>query len=176
MWLLVFVACPLVVLGRDFGGKYGLQGGIGYGKFFDDEGSLGSGLTYRAGAEWRPFRKAGFEGELLGIQYARGDAFHVDGNAQFCFGNAIWYFSRSRFQPYLRTGIGAFKTGYTYSWPISMSPVYRVSKSGAAFNFGTGIRIFLNRHWSLNPDFRLIEARANYTMVSYVSMTAGYHW
>jgi hypothetical protein len=178
-WILVpciLMVGPLLAYGQDFAYKGGAYGGLGYGRFYDDEGSLGSGLTYRVGAEWRPWRRVGFEAELFGIRFNRGDLFHVEGNTQFVLANATYYFSRSRVQPYVKGGIGAYRTNYTYSWPITMGPVYRASDNGLAVNFGAGVRIFVNRRWSVNPDFRLTGCKGYYSLFGYFSMSAAYHW
>ena len=92
-------------------------GGAGFGRFFDDEGSLGQGATYRAGVEWRPLSRLGVQGELLGIHHTRRDRFQVNGDSAGFSGNAVLYFSRSRVQPYILGGLGVLKTSYTYGWP-----------------------------------------------------------
>jgi opacity protein-like surface antigen len=172
---LLLISCPLAAFGQDYVPKGSVDGGLAYGKFYDDEGSLGSGLSYRASAGWRPWGRFGFEGELLGIRFRRGDAFKVEGNAQLVFGNVIWHFSRSRVQPYIKGGVGALRTDYTYSWPGLPSPTFHKSKSGIAADLGAGVQFFLNRHWSMNPDFRL-AAGSEYIMTTYVSISLGYHW
>jgi hypothetical protein len=174
--LMMLLACPFLAHAQDYSYKGSAYGGLGYGRFYEDEGSLGSGLTYRAGAEWRPLRRGGFEAELFGIHFNRADYFHVEGNTQFVLANAAWYFSRSRVQPYIKAGIGAYRTNYSYSWPVTSGPTYQASHSGLAVDLGAGIRIFFNRHWSLNPDLRVIGSNNYYSLLGYFAMSAAYHW
>ncbi len=171
----VMVSTPSV-FSQDFVPKGAVYGGAGYGKFYDDEGALGSGITYRAGGEWRVFRRLGIEAELLGIHFTRGDYFQVTGDSQFGFVNAVYYFSKSGVQPYFKGGVGLYGTKYTYTWPSSSSQEYHHSKSGAAFDVGAGLRFFVNRHWSVNPDFRVAGGAGYYSLFCYFSMSAAYHW
>lgn len=172
--ILCLVLLPMTVLGQDFKYKWSVFGGLGIGKFYDDEGSLGKGLTYRAGVEWRPLGRVGFDAELLGSQFERSDYFNVRGNVQFVFANALYYFSRSRVQPYLKGGVGMYRTQYSYGWPVSSPAEYHASRSGAAVGVGAGVRFFPTRRWSINPDFRLLGG--NYSLINYFSVSAAYHW
>ena len=152
-------------------------GGVGIGRFFDDEGSLGQGATYRAGAEWRPLSRLGVQGELLGIHHTRRDHFQVDGDSAGFSGNAVLYFSRSRLQPYILGGLGVLKTSYTYGWPDASLERYSVSRTELSMNFGGGVLLFLNRHWSLDPQVRiLVSTPSGYSLANFFSMSASYHW
>jgi opacity protein-like surface antigen len=174
--ILFLMLLPAATFGQDYAYKGAVFGGLGFGQFYDDEGSLGKGLTYRAGVEWRPQGRLGFEADLLGSQFERNDYFNVRGNAQFIFANALYYFSKSKFQPYIKGGIGGFRTRYSYGWPISSPEQYHASKAGAAFDLGAGVRFFPSRHWSVNPDLRLLGGVAGYALLSYFSISAAYHW
>jgi len=177
LWIvgpIILMVSPMSAKGQDYAYQGSVYGGSGFGRFYEDEGSLGSGITYRAGAEWRPLRRAGFEAELLGIRFDRGDSFHVEGDAQFVFANAIWYFSQSRVQPYVKGGLGAYRTRYIVSWPGI--PANKISRNGTAFNLGAGIRFFVDSNWSVNPDFRLTGGTGYYSLFSYLSISAAYHW
>ncbi len=173
---LVLVLFPLTSLSQDFGYKGAAFGGAGYGRFAEDEGLLGTGLTYRAGAEWRFSRRGALEGELYGIHFTRKDYFRVNGDTQFVLANALFYFSRSNIQPYLKGGIGLHSSRYSFSWPSSSSTLYDRSTSGVAVGFGAGVKVFVNRRWSVNPDFRIIGAEGLYSLFGYFSVCAGYHW
>lgn len=174
--ILFLMTFPLTGLAQDFTHTGSAYGGIGAGKFYDDEGSLGRGLTYRAGVEWRPISRIGLEADLLGIHFTRSDYFNVRGNTQYIFTNGIYYFSVSGTQPYIKGGIGLFRTAYSYSWPASSSQEFHASKTGIALDFGAGIRFFVNRRWSINPDLRLVGGASGYALVSYFSLSAAYHW
>ncbi len=173
---LCLVLRPLVVLGQEPIYKAELYGGIGYGKFFDDEGSLGSGPTYKAGVGRRVSNRLAVRAEILGIHHTRGDYFHVAGNSLFVLGNAVYFFSKSRVQPYVLAGIGAHKTNYRYSWPGTANGEYRISKTGLAADFGAGVKLFLSRRWSLDPEFRVAVSRSYYSLANYLSANLTYHW
>lgn len=151
-----------------------ISSGVGYNKFYDDEGSLGAGPTYQAGAEWRPWQRFGLEAQFVGIHFARTDYFHVRGHSESVCANAVYYFSKSTVQPYIKGGIGMLSTRYAFSWPASSSLQYQKSKTGAAVDIGAGIRFFLNRRWSLSPEVSL--AAAGEYFVVHFSMKAAYHW
>ena len=174
--ILFFVVSPLASLAQDYAPKGSVGGGMGHGRFLDDEGTLGTGLLYRGAAEWRPISRLGLEAEIQGTSFQRGDNFHVNGDAHFVFANAIFYFSRSRVQPYIKGGAGFYRTRYTYSWPVSSPEEYHQARSAAAVNLGGGLRFFLNRHWSVTPDFRLAVGSGYHALISYPSITAAYHW
>ena len=167
---------PFRAAGQDYSYQAKIFGGVGIGKFFDDEGSLGKGATYRTGVEWRPLSRLGLQGELSGVHHTRGDAFNVNGNAVSFSGNVVYYFSRSRVQPYILAGIGVLKTSYNYGFPSIEARRFSVSKTEAEVNFGGGLQLFLNRRWSLDPQIRFAASIPNYALANYFSISAAYHW
>jgi hypothetical protein len=180
-WRSLFVVCFMVAVcptyalgGQDPTYQGRLFGGIGFGNYYEDEGSIGTGVSYRAGAERRAFPRIGFEAEVIGLAFKRGDSFASEGNSQFALANAALYLTTSRIQPYLKLGLGASRTRYHYSLPGT--PVLQRSKNGAAAGLGAGIRFFANRHWSISPEVRVIGAAGGYTLFGYLSVSAAYHW
>ncbi len=175
--LLTITLLPVVSFAQDGAYRAAVFCGAGYGTFFDDEGSLGSGPTYRAGAEWRVSRRLGLRGELLGIHHSRNDAFEVRGNAEHVLGNAVFYFSsRSNIQPYLTAGLGLQRVAHTYSWPGLPFGPYRTRRNDFAADFGIGMKVFVNRRWSLDPEFTTSVGRNYFALANYFSMKAAYHW
>jgi hypothetical protein len=176
-FILVMTLLSPFLNAQDSTWKARVFGGVGIGRFFDDEGSLGLGATYRAGAEWRPLSRLGVQGELLGIHHTRGDRFQVNGDSAGFSGNAVLYFSRSRVQPYILGGLGVLKTSYRYGWPEYSAERYSVRKTELSMNFGGGALLFLNRHWSLDPQVRVIVSNpSGYSLANFFSMSASYHW
>ena len=174
---LFLVLGPLKSFAEDYSYRGSVFGGAGIGRFYDDEGSLGRGVTYRAGAEWRPLSRLGVEAELLGIHHSRNDAFQVRGNGLSLSANARFYFSRSKVQPYVLGGSGLLRTDYRYSWPGTVNGEFRRSKTEPALSLGAGIRFFINRRWSLDPQIRTaVSSPSYYAIVNYFSMSLGYHW
>lgn len=170
------VLTPFIAFGQESTYKAELYGGIGYGKFYDDEGSLGRGPIYRAGVGVRVASRLALRAEALGIHHTRGDYFHVTGNSLFVFGNAVYFFPRSRVQPYLLAGIGGHRADYRYSWPGTSNGEYRISKSGLAVDFGAGVKLFLSPRWSLDPELRIACSRSYYSLFNYLSANLAYHW
>jgi opacity protein-like surface antigen len=175
-WAVLILACPGLANAQGFDYINSVCGGLGGGKFFDDEGSLGTGVMYRLGGEWRPVIRLGLEADLLGIHFSREDDFHASGNSQYFFVNAVYYFSHFRGQPYLKGGTGLFRTRYDYSFPASSPEVFRGSKTSIAVDFGAGIRFFVNDRWSVTPDFRVATGAGGYSVVSFLTISAAYHW
>jgi hypothetical protein len=175
-WIVLLLACSAAASAQGFDYIGSVCGGVGGGKFYDDEGSLGTGVMYRLGGEWRPLSKLGLEADLVGIHFTRDDAFNVSGNTQFFFINAVYYFSHFRGQPYLKGGTGLLRTRYDYSFPASSPQVFRGSKTGIAVDFGAGIRFFVNERWSVTPDFRVAVGGGGYSLVSFLTVSAAYHF
>jgi opacity protein-like surface antigen len=174
---LIVMAMPVVGLAQDFSYRGSVFGGAGYGNFLDDEGSIGTGPTYRSGAEWRVLPRLALRGEFIGMHHSRNDYFRVRGNAEHVLGKVAFYFSRSKVQPYITAGLGLQHVAYSYSWPAAPQlGVHRVAKTDLAAAFGLGMKLFVSRHWSLDPEFTAITGRGAYTMANYISMKAAYHW
>jgi hypothetical protein len=163
-------------MAQDLGTKKSVFVGAGYGQFYDDEGSLGSGPVFRAGAEWRPFRRFALRGEMYGIHHTRTDSFEVSGNSVSAFGSGVYYFMNGTTQPYLSVGLGIQQHDFRYSWPSSpdLGRFHASGNSAAAF-LAFGAEMFVNRRWSIVPEFRVVAGR-EYICAGYFSLAAAYHW
>lgn len=178
LWLCVFsvfVLLPWTAWGQDY--SFRAYGGAGIGRYYEDEGSLGTAVSYRGGVEWRPWHRIGLEAEISGIHHSRDDRFHVRGNALSASGSALLYFSSSRVQPYIFGGLGFLRSDYDYGWPdIGLGNFHRRADE-LAVHFGGGAQFFINRRWSLDPEVRIAVSQPSwYGFVNYFSMSASYHW
>lgn len=131
-------------------------GTLGYGRASDDEGSLGSGLNGGGGFGFRVSPKFGLELDVNGFRHERktSPGLLFRGSGVFVTGNALYHFGSGlgRAQPYVVVGAGVLHKRNTSSF--DESPPLDVSGRGFAMNAGTGVKIFVNRRFSLRPEFR----------------------
>ena len=103
--------------------------------------------------------------------------------------NAVYHFSTSRFQPYVAGGLGAewfagfdsqyFPLGKFAGLTESFISEGAWKHTGAVWNVGGGMRIFLSSVVSLRPDIRLYHAPLPYgrkLRLLRSSIIFGYHW
>ena len=176
--MMILTLFPASALCQELTPKAGVYGGIGLGRFYDDEGSLGGGIVCTAGVEWRPLGRIGLRGELRGIHHTRDDYFKVRGNALAASASGVFYFSRSRVQPYIAGGVGLMKFSHAYGWPVIGVDVYRFHGVHPVINFGFGARLMINRHWSLDPQAHASfdTTSGAYSLIDFFSLSAAYHW
>jgi hypothetical protein len=123
---------------------------VGGGWVYDDEGSLGTGVSIAANLARRLTSKVAVEGELNYFQHKRELSFATwRGSGAFATGNLVYHFSRSRFQPYVLAGIGLI----VYS-PDTGAPNTGTS-AGWTWGFGTGVKGFITERISIRPEWRV---------------------
>lgn len=175
---------PSTALSQDYRPKYEVFGTAGYGTTYDDEGGVGRGLDVGAGFGVRAIGKLGFEGSVNRIGHLREFAsspVRFEGTGVFACANALYHFSDSKAQPYVIGGIGLLHHEDRSSGLGPPRPP--LSASGFAYNFGAGVKVFLNKHISLRPEFRVFVGdlgKAGGTEPPFSllrgSVGIGYHW
>ena len=156
-------------------------GSIGWGLNYDDEGSIGSGITGGGGFGYRIWQRFGVEGEVNAFRSKREFAsisppFRMDGVR--VMGNGLLYLNRGVAQSYLLFGGGLTHVRNKFNFAGVNA---KDSSTGASVAAGFGVRIFLTPHISLRPEFRLEAAPANgaieapFTSIRF-STAIGYHW
>jgi opacity protein-like surface antigen len=142
---LVLAALPLAAQTSGEFKRWEVHGSIGGGKSYDDEGSIGSGLSGGFGVGKRVTRRIGVEGEYTHLRHKReisGGAFIWEGSANLFTGNFLLHFRpERRVQPFVLIGAG----GMTYEG----------SGPGFAWNCGAGVKAYLTDHWFLRPEVRI---------------------
>ena len=147
---------PTSVFLQEYRPKYEVFGSAGYGATSDDEGGVGRGLDVGAGFGVRATRKLVFEGSANRISHLREFAFsgvRFEGTGLFACANALYHSSDSKVQPYVIGGIGVLHHEDRSSGLGPPRPP--LSASGSAYNFGAGVKVFLNKHVSLRPEVRV---------------------
>lgn len=131
-------------------------GSIGGGKVYDDEGSLGKGLDIGGGIGFRLTSKLHIEGQVNGIDYERNFASGVRfaGTAIFTTANLRYHFSTAKVQPFIVGGVGFVHHENRSRFLEDNFPTKRTT-NGLATNFGGGVEIFLNKKFSIKPEFRI---------------------
>ena len=180
----VFLLTPATALAQDYHPKYEVFGSAGYGATYDDEGGIGRGLDLGAGFGVRAIGKLGFEGSVNRISHLRDFAFsgvRFEGTGVFACANALYHFSDSKAQPYVIGGIGLLHHEDRSSGLGPARPP--LSASGFAYNFGAGVKVFVSKHVSVRPDFRVFigdlrQSAGTEPPFSLLrgSVGIGYHW
>jgi len=159
-------------------------GAVGFGRTYDDEGSLGSGLNGGGGIGYRIRSKFGLEFELSGFRHERETSFgslSFAGHGVFATGNALYYFGSGsgRVQPYIIGGAGLLHKRNTSSF--EGQPPLDIWGTGLALNIGTGANIFPVPRFSIRPVFRIFSGKAGSAVeapfsVIRASVGLAYHW
>ena len=129
--------------------RFETHASLGAGGSYDDEGSIGSGLSASFGAGYRVTPRFGVEGEYTYLRYRRdfGAIGEWKGAAHSFTGNALLHFRpNSRLQPFLLLGAG----GLSHS---------SGDGPGFAWTAGAGLKGYLTEHIFLRPEFRLTSGK-----------------
>jgi hypothetical protein len=136
-----------------------IYGSIGPAKTWDDEGSIGNGISAGGGVEWR-FRpkwsvgadveRVGHERDTTGLKWS--------GRTVFASASVAYHFAAKGVSPYVGGGFGgAFHDGEVIDrlmLPGSPPPV-RTFSSSSTMEYGTvGVEIPIGTRLVLSPDFR----------------------
>jgi opacity protein-like surface antigen len=154
--LLCFLLLAPTVLAQNYASRGEVFGSIGGGKTYDDEGSLGSGFDVGGGVGFRLTPRFGVEGQINRLDYKRdfSSGVRFEGTALFTTANVLYHFTTSQAQPYVIGGLGFVHHENRSRFPGDNSLPTRTS-NGFAKNFGAGVKIFLNKKFSLRPEFRV---------------------
>lgn len=129
--------------------RFETHASIGAGGTYDDEGSIGSGLSASFGAGYRLTPRFGVEGEYTYLRFRRdfGIIGEWKGGAHTVTGNALLHFRpKTRVQPFLLLGAGAL------SHTSGDGP-------GFAWTAGAGLKGYLSDHIFLRPEIRFTSGR-----------------
>ncbi|MEW6126659.1 MAG: porin family protein [Acidobacteriota bacterium] len=182
----IFLTFSSTVLAQDYTPKGEVFGSIGGGKAYDDEGGIGSGLDFGGGVGYRITPKLQIEGAINTIRHERnfGSGVVFKGTGTFVSANLLYHFSTKQVQPYVIGGAGFVNHQNRSRFPEDpFTP--EVSSSGGAFNFGAGLRVFLNKHISIRPEFRVFVGYPDSSRLRSVeapfsvlrgSVSVSYHW
>jgi opacity protein-like surface antigen len=175
---------PVLSMAQDNGMKWEVFGTAGYGKAYDDEGNIGSGLDLGGGFGYRITPKLGIEGTVNWFKHSREfgppNPVRFEGTAISGAANLVYHFSESKVQPFVTGGVGGLRHEDTSSGFGLFFPPR--SASGFAYNFGGGVKIFVSRHVSLRPEGRILVANLGSGGIEppfsqfRFSMGIGYHW
>jgi hypothetical protein len=156
-------------------------GFIGIGKNYDDEGSIGKGLSTGGGWGYRLSSRFGMEGELNWFRNKRefGSMYPpFQGDGMFLMGSGLWYFTQGRVEGYLIGGAGL--AHYRTKVDFSGNEVHR-SGNGFAANFGSGVKVHITERIYLRPELRILMGNAGSAIEAplrhlRLSVGMGYRW
>lgn len=156
-------------------------GSLGYGYNYDDEGSIGRGISGGGGFGYRIWPRFGVEGEVNAFRSRREFAAPIpafEANGLRLMGNGLIYLNRGPAQAYVLVGFGLLRLHND----VGFSGL-RLDRSSNGVNAGTGVgvKVFVNRRWSIRPEFRVDAGATNGTIEApFLSMRfqvgLGYHW
>lgn len=160
-WLaLLLLAAPLFGQQR----KADVFGMIGTGAVYDDEGSLGRGVTGAGGIGYRLRKRLGVEAEVNVFQSKRDFGQIVPPfrhSGLHVMANALAHFGPSRAQFYLLGGVGLLHV---------RNKTRNLSDSGFNIGLGFGMKIFATEHVYIRPDFRIFGGGTRQAVESPFSM------
>jgi hypothetical protein len=151
MRILLFLLLPLSTLLA----QWEVSGGAGYGRTYDDEGSLGEGVVLQAGTMYRVSPRLGVGFEYARIAHERdiaGGALLFRGHAQHFSGNAYLHLGTRGLQPYFVGGLGAVH--YT-NRNRSVRFGGDRSATGWGLNGGFGVKAYASENVFFKPEVRV---------------------
>jgi opacity protein-like surface antigen len=179
---LLFLIVP-ALCAQDYTKKGELYGQIGLGVTYDDEGRIGNGFAAGGGVGYRFTPRLGAEFDINAFRHERNVAagqILFRGAGQFFTGNLVFHFKTGRVQPYVLAGAG----GLLYDNQSFLGPAKPPqTRFGFAGDFGSGVKFFVNEHWSIRPEVRYYTgANPRFGAIEgpvsnlRVSVGVGYHW
>jgi opacity protein-like surface antigen len=136
-----------------------IYGSIGGGKTWDDEGSIGNGLSAGGGVEWRFRPKWSVGGDVERVGHERDTpGLKWSGRTVFASANAAYHFAAQGVSPYVGGGFGgAFHDGDVLDrlmLPGSGGSL-RTFSSSSTMEYGmAGVDIPIGTRLVVSPDFR----------------------
>jgi opacity protein-like surface antigen len=170
-FVLLLLALPMAAQQR----RVDVFGLVGVGATYDDEGSLGKGVSGAGGIGYRLTKRFGVEGEVNAFQSKREFGSIVppfQHSGAHVMGNALLHFGPQRAPFYLLGGVG-----------LAHVKNKTTDRSDDAFNlgFGFGFKFYATDRVYIRPDFRIFAGSTNQAAESPFSMLrvaigVGYSW
>lgn len=139
--------------GAAAGETWSVSGAASYGRTYDDEGNIGSGLGADVGASYRLTRRFSLGGEYALLRNKREFPFATwRGRTQHAAANLFVHFGSGKVQPYIIGGLGA-----VHHTSLSEPRVIQGSDSafGWAWSGGFGVRGYVTDKVFVRPEVRL---------------------
>jgi len=137
-------------------------GMIGYGRFGDDEGSLGNGLCLGGGAGYTFSSRVGMEVVVETLNYSRDfdSSARFEGETLTVVANVLYYFSAKRTRPYVLGGVGLLHSTRRSEFRFEEGTErFSFTDDRWAFNLGSGVRIGVSERFAVRPEFRVLIGR-----------------
>ncbi len=162
--LLFTFIMPVFVFAQDIDYKGEIYGNVGYGRLFDDETNLGTGLVVGGGIGYRFNRRWAVTFDVSRIGHQRETESYIFEGYALLVGGGLQYHFRpeSKAQPYIRLGLSfAHYDGATIGKPFlpppGFPPVPGFVENGTQ-NFlgpdiGVGVKIFVTKKISIRPEY-----------------------
>ena len=131
-----------------------IYGSIGGGKTWDDEGSIGQGMSAGGGVEWRFRPKWSVGADVERLDHDRETAgLNASGHTVFASANIAYRFVAHGVTPYVGGGFGAaFHKGETHFGAGAPTP----HSSTSPMEYGTvGVEIPIGDRFAVSPEFRI---------------------
>lgn len=149
---------------------------VGRGSTWDDEGSIGPGLSTGATVEWRvrPRWSASFRIERLGHErHTSQDLLVFEGRTLFATGEVTYRFGSGAAVPFVVGGYGAALYSGTLTDRIGPTLTrQRGSRSGVAVG-GGGIEIPIGERFIVTPEVRLLMCQPTDDFAPWTAIRVG---
>ena len=135
-------------------GRTEVFAGAGWGRTWDDEGTIGTGLNVNAGVGFNVIPRVALELEVMTAKNKRepgaGSGFHAEGRTTTVGPNVLFHFATGRIKPFVLAGIHFFHhdgfAGFAPDRP-------EAKESHWAFRVGAGMKAFVSDRWFIRPEF-----------------------
>lgn len=155
-----------------------VYGHVGTASNWDDEGSIGRGVTFGGSIDWRVLPRLALELDIDHFQNKRDFSFiSVKGSGTFVTGNVLFHFTTGKVQPYVLAGGGVLN----YKLEQGFAPGVSASATSGALNFGFGVKGMLPGGWIVRPEIRAaasssIKSIEPPLLHGRISVAIGYRW
>jgi hypothetical protein len=153
-----------------------VAGSVGRGTTWDDEGSIGGGMSAGANLEWRfrPRLSAVFRVERLGHErHLANDLVETEGGTLFGTGEIKYRFGSSAAAPFVTGGYGLAHYSGTLTQRIGPAQtITRNSLSGTVVG-GGGVDIPIGERLVLTPELRIFMCQPNDDVAPWSAIHAG---
>ena len=149
MLRLIALALPAALACAQISRPTEAYGHAGWGSAWDDEGSIGSGISAGLNIGHRLTPKVAVEGDFNYFRHKREFSFATwKGTGAVLTGNLVYHFTSGRVQPYVLVGAGLMM----YNPDLTLETD---SSTGWAWGFGAGVKGFLTERVSIRPEWRV---------------------
>jgi hypothetical protein len=134
-----------------------VAGIVGKGQTWDDEGSMGTGVTVGGRVAWRLFANTSVEGAVELLTHDRsGRVFQSQGDSTILSASLVHRFGRAKVQPYVLEGLHVIHHSGTTRFD---NRTFDFKSTDAGLHFGGGLAVRVGDRIEIGPEARFYIIR-----------------